>query len=79
MQARSRRRTRPDRRSPASCPDNHVSPRDTGPKPGEVAVCGTCLRTAFERAEKASHRCRCGGRIVTMPRVEVEARRGDKG
>jgi hypothetical protein len=56
-----------------------VSPRDAGPRPGEVAVCGSCLRTAFERAEKSSRRCRCGGRIVTMPKGEVEARRGDKG
>jgi DNA-directed RNA polymerase subunit RPC12/RpoP len=46
---------------------------------GEVAVCGTCLRTEFERAEMASGRCRCGGRIVAMPRSEVEARRSDKG
>ncbi len=56
-----------------------MSPRDTVPKPGDVAVCGTCLRTAFDRGEKASRRCRCGGRIVTMPKGEVEARRGDKG
>ncbi len=56
-----------------------MSPRDTAPKPGDVAVCGTCLRTAFDRAEKTSRRCRCGGRIVTMPKGEVEARRVDKG
>jgi len=46
---------------------------------GEVAVCRSCLRTAFERAEAASGRCRCGGTIIAMPRGEVEARRTDKG
>ena len=62
-------------------PDGRMtaSPRDTAPKPGDVAVCGTCLRTAFERTEKTSRRCRCGGRIVTMPKGEVEVRRVDKG
>jgi hypothetical protein len=51
------------------------------PKPGvgEVAVCRTCLRTSFERAEAAASRCRCGGTIVNMPRSEVDARRADKG
>jgi len=46
---------------------------------GEVAVCRSCLRTAFERAEAASGRCRCGGAIIAMPKGEVEARRTDKG
>jgi hypothetical protein len=46
---------------------------------GEIAVCGSCLRTAFERPETASRRCRCGGLIVAMPRGEVESRRRDKG
>jgi DNA-directed RNA polymerase subunit RPC12/RpoP len=45
---------------------------------GEVAVCAACLRTTFERAETASRRCRCGGRIIAMPRSEVDARRRDK-
>jgi hypothetical protein len=45
---------------------------------GEVAVCAACLRVTFERAEAASRRCRCGGRIIAMPRSEVEARRRDK-
>ena len=45
---------------------------------GEVAVCGTCLRVAFERAETASLRCRCGGRIIAMPKSEVDARRRDR-
>ncbi len=45
---------------------------------GEVAVCVACLRTTFERAETASKRCRCGGRIITMPKGEVEARRNDR-
>jgi hypothetical protein len=56
-----------------------MSPKDPGLKVGEVAVCGTCLRTKFERTEAASRRCRCGGRIVAMPRSEVEARRSDRG
>jgi len=56
-----------------------VSPRDPVMRIGEVAVCGTCLRTKLERTETASRRCRCGGRIVVMPRSEVEARRNDKG
>ena len=47
-------------------------------KIGEVAVCGTCLRTKFQRAEAASGRCPCGGRIVVMPKGEVEARRVDR-
>jgi DNA-directed RNA polymerase subunit RPC12/RpoP len=47
-------------------------------KVGEIAVCGTCLRTKFERAEVASGKCRCGGRIVAMPRGEVEARRSER-
>ncbi len=46
---------------------------------GEVAVCGSCLRTTFERAEAAGGRCRCGGTINAMPKGEVEARRADKG
>ena len=46
---------------------------------GEVAVCRSCLRTAFERAEAAGGRCRCGGAIIAMPKGEVEARRADKG
>ena len=48
-------------------------------KVGEVAVCRSCLRTTFERAEAASGRCRCGGAIIAMPKGEVEARRTDKG
>jgi len=48
-------------------------------KVGEVSVCRSCLRTAFERAEAASGRCRCGGAIIAMPKGEVEARRTDKG
>ena len=48
-------------------------------KIGEVAVCRSCLRTTFERAEAASGRCRCGGAIIAMPKGEVEARRTDKG
>jgi len=47
-------------------------------KIGEVAVCATCLKTTFERAETSSKRCRCGGRIITMPRSEVDARRSDR-
>jgi hypothetical protein len=27
-------------------------------KIGEIAVCGTCLRTQFERAEAVSGKCR---------------------
>ena len=45
---------------------------------GEVAVCGSCLRVAFERAETASRRCRCGGAIIAMPKSEVDARRRDR-
>ncbi len=56
-----------------------MSPKDTGLKVGQVVVCGTCLRTKFERTETASRRCRCGGRIVAMPKSEVEARRNDRG
>jgi DNA-directed RNA polymerase subunit RPC12/RpoP len=56
-----------------------VSPNGPALKVGQVAVCGTCLRTKLERAEAASGRCRCGGRIVAMPRGEVEARRSDRG
>ena len=35
-------------------------------KIGEIAVCGTCLRTKFERAETVNVKCRCGGHIVVM-------------
>jgi hypothetical protein len=48
-------------------------------KVGEVAVCGSCLRTRFDRAESASRTCRCGGRIVAMPKGEIDARRADRG
>ena len=47
-------------------------------KIGEIAVCGTCLRTQFERTEAVSGKCRCGGRIVVMLRGEVEKRRSEK-
>jgi DNA-directed RNA polymerase subunit RPC12/RpoP len=47
-------------------------------KIGEVAVCSACLRTRFERAELAAKRCACGGRIVAMPRGEVEKRRAER-
>lgn len=47
-------------------------------KIGEIAVCGTCLRTKFERAEAVNVKCRCGGRIVVMLRGEVEKRRSEK-
>jgi DNA-directed RNA polymerase subunit RPC12/RpoP len=49
-----------------------------GMKIGEVAVCGTCLRTRFSRAEVAAKRCPCGGRILAMPKGEVEKRRSDR-
>jgi hypothetical protein len=56
-----------------------VTTRQPKLRVGEVAVCRSCLRTTFERAEAGSRRCRCGGAIVAMPRSEVEARRNDKG
>jgi DNA-directed RNA polymerase subunit RPC12/RpoP len=47
-------------------------------KIGDVAVCGTCLKTRFGRAELATRRCACGGRIVEMPKGEVEKRRSER-
>jgi DNA-directed RNA polymerase subunit RPC12/RpoP len=49
-----------------------------GVKIGEVAVCAACLRTQLGRAELAAKRCACGGRIIVMPRGEVEKRRADR-
>lgn len=46
---------------------------------GEIHVCGGCLRTTFDRAELSAMRCRCGGRIVAMPRGEVDKRLTDRG
>jgi DNA-directed RNA polymerase subunit RPC12/RpoP len=47
-------------------------------KIGEVAVCATCLKTRLDRAELKAKRCACGGRVITMPKGEVEARRADR-
>ncbi len=47
-------------------------------KIGEVAVCGACLKTKLSRAELAAKRCACGGRILAMPKGEVEKRRADR-
>jgi len=49
-----------------------------GMKIGDVAVCGTCLKTRFVRTELAARRCSCGGRIVEMPKGEVEKRRSER-
>jgi DNA-directed RNA polymerase subunit RPC12/RpoP len=45
---------------------------------GEVAVCAVCLKTKLSRAELAAKRCECGGRILVMPKGEVEKRRADR-
>ena len=47
-------------------------------KIGDVAVCGACLKTRFLRTELAAKRCSCGGRIVEMPKGEVEKRRSER-
>jgi DNA-directed RNA polymerase subunit RPC12/RpoP len=47
-------------------------------KIGEVAVCGACLKRTYTKAELAAKRCSCGGRIVAMPRGEVEKRRSER-
>ena len=47
-------------------------------KIGDVAVCGACLKTRFGRPELAARRCACGGRIVEMPKGEVEKRRSER-
>ncbi len=49
-----------------------------GVKIGDIAVCGTCLKTRFARSEVAAKRCACGGRIVEMPKGEVEKRRSER-
>ena len=49
-----------------------------GVKIGDVAVCGACLKTRFVRSELAAKRCACGGRIMEMPKGEVEKRRSER-
>ena len=71
-------RSRVHARAPRVLAPATVAGYGGGVKIGDVAVCGTCLKTRFDRAELAAKRCACGGRIVEMPRGEVDKRRSER-